>query len=76
MTSGSPSGGTAGTDYGPYLRNNFPNNPIDSVGTVTVVATMPAAATAAGGWIYDSTTGEFRANVSGTGPSGVDYFEL
>ena len=25
---------------------------------------------------YDSTTGEIRCNSTGTGPSGVDYFDM
>ncbi len=37
---------------------------------------MPGAPTAAGGWIYATGNGEFRANVAGTGPSGKTYFSL
>ena len=62
--------------YGPYLRNAFPRNPIDGVDTVTTGASMPAAASGAGGWIYATSDGEFRANVTGAGPSGTDYFDL
>jgi len=66
--------------YGPYIRNQFPNDPLDDVqataDTVAIVASMPTAATTAGGWIYATGNGEFRANVPGTGPSGTDYFDL
>jgi general secretion pathway protein G len=66
--------------YGPYIRNQFPANPLDSnpatADAVATIAAMPAAPTAAGGWIYATGNGEFRANVSGTGPSGTDYFDL
>ena len=67
--------GSAGTKYGPYIRNSFPANPIDGLDTVAIGADITAA-TAAGGWIYDTNDGEFRANVGGTGPSGTDYFDL
>ena len=71
LTSGTDVTGAAGTKYGPYIRNIFPANPIDSLATVATPATMPAAPTAAGGWIYATGNGEFRANVAGAGPSGT-----
>jgi general secretion pathway protein G len=67
--------GAAGTKYGPYIRNSFPANPIDGLSDVATTATI-SAPTAAGGWIYATDDGEFRANVTGTGPSGTDYFDL
>jgi general secretion pathway protein G len=81
LTTQTDASGAAGTKYGPYIRNAFPSNPLDPVAAtaddVAVVAVvMPGAPTAAGGWIYSSLTGEFRANVSGAGPSGTDYFDL
>ena len=72
--------GTVHTDgtgkYGPYIRNQFPANPIDNSAAVATAATMPAAASGAGGWIYSTGDGQFRANVGGAGPSGTNYFDL
>jgi general secretion pathway protein G len=62
--------------YGPYIRNAFPADPINSLDTVTTGATMPAAAAGAAGWVYCTANGEFRADCTGTGPSGTDYFDL
>lgn len=70
--------GTTGTGlkYGPYIRNSFPANPIDASNAVATSATAVTAPTGAGGWVYMTSNGEFRANVAGTGPSGTDYFDL
>ena len=76
LTAGTDVTGAAGSKYGPYIRNVFPANPIDSTSTVATPATMPSAPTSAGGWIYATGNGEFRANVSGSGPSGTAYFSL
>lgn len=76
LTTGTDVTGAAGTKYGPYIRNVFPANPIDASSAVAVPATMPAAPTGAGGWVYATGNGEFRANVTGAGPSGTDYFDL
>ena len=70
------SGDTSGTKYGPYIRNKFPANPINGLDTVTASSTMPGAATDASGWLYATSTGEFRANSTGAGPSGTNYFDL
>jgi general secretion pathway protein G len=76
LTTVTDADGSAGTKYGPYIRNSFPANPIDSLNTVATAAAMPAAPTAAGGWVYATGNGEFRANVAGAGPSETDYFDL
>ena len=76
LTSGTDVTGAAGTKYGPYIRNMFPANPIDGSSAVATAATMPAAPSGAGGWIYATGNGEFRANVTGAGPSTTDYFDL
>ncbi len=76
LTTTTDATGAAGTKYGPYIRNNFPVNPIDGSAAVATAASMPGAPTAAGGWIYATGNGEFRANVSGSGPSGTAYFSL
>jgi general secretion pathway protein G len=76
LTTSTDASGAAGTKYGPYIRNSFPANPVDGSAAVATAATMPAAATGAGGWIYATGNGEFRANVAGSGPSGTAYFGL
>jgi len=68
--------GAAGTDYGPYVRTAMPKNPLSADAGVNAVASMPAAPSGTDGWIYDTTTGEIRCNSTGTGPSGIDYFDL
>lgn len=54
--------------YGPYLRNNFPKNPItgDNAITITTGVSALSAPSADGGWMYNSTTGEFRAEILST----------
>ncbi|MHC4845912.1 MAG: type II secretion system protein [Planctomycetota bacterium] len=69
-------GATTGTKYGPYIRNNFPANPINGLATVTTAASIPVAATDAAGWVYATGNGEFRADSTGAGPSGNNYFDL
>ena len=67
----------AGGAYGPYLRNSFPKNPISSDNTVAVGAMAdPFAPDDSTGWSYDSTTGEFRANLTGNTLSGTAYSTL
>ncbi len=68
--------GEPGDELGPYLRRSFPQNPIDKLDVVHIVSRMPDAPTGAGGWLYSSETGEFRANTEGKGSSGTDYFDL
>jgi len=67
--------GAAGTKYGPYLRV-IPANPVNGLDTITTSATMPGAATDASGWLYATGTGEIRANSTGAGPSGANYYDL
>ncbi|MFH2002215.1 MAG: prepilin-type N-terminal cleavage/methylation domain-containing protein [Planctomycetota bacterium] len=75
LTTQTKKDGTAGTDFGPYLRTGVPKNPFNSLNTGTIGA-VPATADDTSGWYYNNTTGEIRANTSGTGPSGVDYIDL
>jgi len=68
--------GDPGNDYGPYMRNGIPNNPINNMNT-GVAGPMPAAPDDTTGWFYDPATGELRANCSGIGPiTGLNYFDL
>lgn len=63
-------GGTATTPdathtFGPYLQS-IPVNPISNVNTLRIVTgatTAFAAPTADGGWYFNDTTGEFRADL-------------
>jgi len=75
LTAGTTVHGTAGSRYGPYLRG-FPHNPINRMAGVRTVASMPGSPSGIEGWIYDSTTGEFRANVAGAAESGTPLFGL
>jgi len=75
LTTTTDADGTSGTAYGPYLRNGFPENPINGDNTVTSGTSIPAADDNSG-WLYDTTTGEFRANSTGQGPSGENYADL
>ena len=68
--------GSPGTEYGPYVRAPFPDNPINGSNSVMTVATMIAAPDETTGWIYATGDGEFRANVSGLGRGGKAYFDL
>lgn len=75
LTTATDQDGTAGTAYGPYLRNGFPDNPINGFNTVTSGTSIPVADDLSG-WLYDTVSGEFRANSSGAGPSGTNYADL
>jgi general secretion pathway protein G len=76
LTTGTKADGTAGTQYGPYLRTGFPVNPVTSTATGKTVSGMPASASGTEAGVYSTTTGDLRANVAGASPSGIDYFEL
>jgi general secretion pathway protein G len=75
MTTQTDIDGNAGTKYGPYLRTGIPRNPFNNLDTGAVGA-VPGVADDSTGWYYNATTGEIRANTSGTGPSGIDYIDL
>jgi prepilin-type N-terminal cleavage/methylation domain-containing protein len=55
--------------FGPYIRKGIPNEPINNLGSlaanITVTATgAPIVATAAGGWAYDTKSGQIVMNSS------------
>jgi len=56
--------------------HGLPHNPVSGLDSVREVADMPAAPDGSTGWVYASRTGEFRANVGGTAPSGKTWFDL
>ena len=69
--------GTAGYPYGPYIREALPENPVNSLTTVLVVADAAAfpAADNTTGWIFHPKTGKLRANSTGAAPSGKNWYD-
>lgn len=59
--------------FGPYL-SKMPENPINKLDTITVVTgeSMPAP-DGLTGWIYNATTGNFIANLTGSDSNGTAY---
>ena len=68
--------GLPGKYYPPYFPKGFPSNPMSALSSVREVVDMPAAADDSTGWVYAISTGDFRANLSGTAPSGKPWFDL
>jgi general secretion pathway protein G len=69
---------TATYNLGPYLQS-IPVNPASNLNTVRIVTTGAfAAPTTDGGWWFNSTTGEFRADLKDTWlmPDGTKYNAL
>lgn len=72
-------GDTTGTTYGPYIRNGMPNNPDTGNNVVAItndMASYTPTADGSGGWVYDTVTGEFKADTDAVGASGTAYFDL
>lgn len=76
LTTSTEADGTAGSKYGPYLRTAFPMNPVTGTADGKTAAVMPGAPSGPEAWIYATSTGELRANVAGSAPSGILYFDL
>ncbi|HZL99217.1 MAG TPA: type II secretion system protein [Planctomycetota bacterium] len=76
LTTGTLSDGTPGSKYGPYLRDQFPDNPVTGAGDGKIVTTMPSSPSGTEAWIYCTTDGQLRANQAGNAPSGTAYFDL
>ena len=68
--------GTSGGPYGPYLRTAIPKNPINHSDDGKLLADMSAGPSGDQGYAYNSTSGELRANVTGTTAEGVAYWDL
>ena len=64
--------------YGPYVKM-LPENPFNSLSTITYVDQATAFATAAdgtsSGWLYKKETAEIRLNWTGADPDGVNYYD-
>jgi len=74
LTSRTDASGATGTDptsypYGPYLVNGIPENPVGGSNTVTLQSGSPSTETGAGGWLYDTATGQIWAD-------SADYLNL
>lgn len=71
-----PAGGIVEFPFGPYIKGVVPNNPVTTVGTITVVTTGNLAmvgAGPAGGWRYDTTSGKYIADDTNADTNGVRY---
>jgi len=69
--------GTAGFDYGPYLRA-IPPNPVNGKRTVEMIgngADFPAAGDNSHGWVYQPATLCFKGDCPGTDDRGSSYFD-
>jgi general secretion pathway protein G len=69
--------GTAGFNYGPYLRE-VPPNPLNGKTSIQVVAdgaAFPAAGTDNNGWVYQPSTDTLRADSPGQDDTGKRYFD-
>jgi len=75
LTSKTDKEGNPGNEFGPYIRDRIPANPLNSLNS-GIIGPIPDRADDKSGWFYDSTTGEIRANSSGSGPSKLYYMEL
>jgi general secretion pathway protein G len=68
---------TATQKLGPYL-SKMPNNPINGLTTVNVLAdgaALPTSATNAYGWVYQPKTQVFLSDATGTDADGTHYFD-
>ena len=61
MTGQTNIGGTAGTDYGPYLQK-IPTNGFNNLDTITAGTGTPGGG--GSGWYFNTSTGAFNANDS------------
>ena len=69
--------GTAGYDYGPYLKK-LPENPYNGDSTIFVIPNALYeinAAIGTLGWIYKPATKEIRLNRDGTDSEGIRYLD-
>lgn len=64
--------------FGPYFKGKLPVNPFNGLNTVMMVTGDVTGVTPddSTGWIYSSTTGQIKANSSGTTSGGTPLDEL
>ena len=63
--------------FGPYLQK-MPTNPINNSAAIRFIAageTFPTSPEGDEGWVYQPSTGQIAANVSGVDKDGVAYFD-
>jgi general secretion pathway protein G len=69
--------GTAGYNFGPYMRE-IPPNPLNGKNSILIVADgagFPATGTDNNGWVYQPSTDTFRADSPGVDDTGKKYFD-
>jgi len=69
--------GTAGFDFGPYLRE-MPVNPVNGKSTVQIIVdagVVPAVADDSDGWIYQPSTLTIKADSTGIDDAGKAYID-
>ena len=69
--------GTPGYDRGPYMMR-LPVNPLNGLDTIQVLSdgeSFPAVADNSHGWIYKASTTEVRADNTGAGDNGRNYYD-
>ena len=69
--------GTAGFQYGPYMRE-IPPNPVNGKSSVQIIAdgaAFPSEANDSHGWIYQPSTVTFRADSTGNDDLDIPFFE-
>jgi type II secretion system protein G len=76
LTGTTDASGDPGSTFGPYIRSDFPMNPLSNRNDIQVLNTMYFEAYGLQGWRYAQQTGELRLNSPGVGPSGIEYYAL
>lgn len=69
--------GTAGYKRGPYMQM-IPRNPMNKLKTIQMLGdgeSFPANGDNSHGWVYKASTGEIRADSTGTDYNGVRYYD-
>lgn len=76
LSTGTQKDGSSGTQFGPYLLTDFPDNPIAMNDLGKIVNDMSAGPSGTEGYAYNPFTGELRANISGNSLGGQAYWDL
>lgn len=69
--------GTAGYERGPYMQI-IPKNPLNKLNTIQMLGdgeNFPANGDNSHGWVYKASTGEVRADSTGTDDNGKRYYD-
>ncbi len=81
MTGQTSSTGQVGSgtefSYGPYVPyNEIPFNPLTNSNDIRSVSSWPSGPEGNEGWMYNTSTGEIRCNVSGSTSEGKSWWEF